>query len=93
MPTQINQFMNGTKTVNIIQNDDNTYLVDFSYTDIGLFLNAGMFSTQALAEAKAQEMLHAELYTAEMLVGDVAVAVVGEPVSEPVNEPASEPVV
>jgi hypothetical protein len=70
--TQINQFVNGDKTSKIFQNEDGTYIVEFT-DGVELFLNAGNFSTEALAEAKAQEMLAAESYNAEMLVGDVVV--------------------
>ena len=49
----------------------------------GHFVQAGYFSTQELADAKAAELLAAESISGEMLVGDVVSA---EPVAEPVVE-------
>jgi outer membrane biosynthesis protein TonB len=86
MPTQINQITNGTKVATVFQNDDDTFLVEFT-DGAELFLSAGHFSTSALADAKAQEMVDAEAYTGEMLVGDVVVA---EPTPEAAPEPAPE---
>lgn len=57
------------KTCKIYQDANETYVVEF--IDGELALMAGAFSTEALAEAKGEELKGADHISGEMLVGDI----------------------
>lgn len=59
------------KTCKIYQDANGTYAVEF--IDGELAVMAGAFSTEALAEAKGEELKGADHISGEMLVGDVPV--------------------
>jgi cell division protein FtsN len=83
---QVSQLVEDTKTVTVFEVEAGKYLVDYMNTaagEEGYFVQAGYFSTQELADAKAAELLAAESISGEMLVGDVVSA---EPEAEPVVE-------
>lgn len=86
MNQEVSQLVEDTKTVTVFEVEAGKYLVDYMNTaagEEGHFVQAGYFSTQELADAKAAELLAAESISGEMLVGDVVSA---EPVAEPVVE-------
>lgn len=71
------------KTCKIYQ-DGSTYVVE--YVNGELFVTAGAFSTEALAEAKGVELMGASHISGEMLVGDVVPVTVEETPAEAPTE-------
>lgn len=59
------------KTCKIYEDINGTYIVEFVHGDLAVM--AGAFSTEALAEAKGEELKGADHISGEMLVGDVLV--------------------
>lgn len=76
------------KTCKIYQDTNETYVVE--YINGELFVTAGAFSTEALAEAKGVELMGTEAISGEMLVGDVPVPA-EVPAETPVEAPAEAP--
>lgn len=83
---QVSQLVDGSKTVTVYEVEAGKFLVDYNDTaagEDGLFVQAGFYSTQELADAKAAELLAAESISGEMLVGDVATADAEQPAEQP----------
>lgn len=82
---QVSQLVDGSKTVTVFEVESGKFLVDYMNTaagEEGHYVQAGYFTTQELADAKAAELLAAESISGEMLVGDVAT------VEQPAEQPA-----
>ena len=58
------------RTCKIYEDINGTYIVEFVHGDLAVM--AGAFSTEALAEAKGEELKGADHISGEMLVGDIA---------------------
>ena len=67
---EVNLLTLGEKQARIVKVAEDRFLVEFSGGELAV--NAGMFSTQALAEEKGNALLNAEHISGDDLVGDVA---------------------
>lgn len=66
---QVNQLTQGEKVATINRTETGEYLVEYVHGE--LTVNAGFFTSQEVAEAKAQELFDSETISGELLVGDV----------------------
>lgn len=67
---EVNLLTLGEKQARIVKVAEDRFLVEFVGGELAV--NAGMFSTQTLAEEKADELLQADHISGDDLVGDVA---------------------